>query len=167
MKVIANIRRLDLIHLNLALLPRLRSTYVTIGAIALAVAAFVLWQNGVDDTVRNWKLVCLASLASGVGGMLIGMVITMIFILFTSSKSNGILGVHEYEITPEGLFEKTDANEGLNKWSGIQEIRIVGPFLLFRISGYLFHAIPKRSFESTEKFQEFVQMAQTKWRGDA
>jgi hypothetical protein len=167
MKVITNIRRLDLIHFNLALLPRLRSTYVTIGVIALAAATLVFWQHGVDETVRNWKLVGVVSLAAGVGGMLVGMVISMFFVVFTSSKSNGILGAHEYEIKPEGLFEKTDANEGFNKWSGIQEIRIVGPFLLFRISGYLFHVIPKRSFESSEKFQEFVQMAQMKWRRDA
>lgn len=167
MKVITNIRRLDLIYLNLALLPRLRSTYLTIGVIALAAATLVLWQNGVDETVRNMKLVGLVSLVAGVGGMLVGMVISMMFIVFTSSKSNGILGAHEYEIRPEGLFERTDANEGVTKWSGMKEITIVGPFMLFRISGYLFHVIPKRSFESAEKFQEFVQMAQMKWRSDA
>lgn len=164
MKVTTNIRRVDLVYFNLMLLPRLRSTYVSIGVIALAVALFVLWQNGVDATVRNWKIVVMASLVGGIGGMFVGLVISLIFILFTSSQSNGILGAHEYEITSNGLFEKTDANEGLNKWAGIQEIRKVGPFLLFKISGYLFHVLPKRSFASEKEFQEFMELAMSTWR---
>ena len=99
--------------------------------------------------------------------MLSGIIISMVFILTTSSKSNGILGEHEYEITSEGLLEKTKANEGLSKWSGIQEVRKAGSFILFRISGYLFHIIPKRSFESDEEFYEFLGMAKDKWRGAA
>ena len=164
MKVITNIRRFDLIHFNLVLLPRLQSTYVAIAVIALGVFLFVLWKHGIEDVLRNWKIVVISSLASGVGGMLAGLIISLIFIMFTSKKSNGILGVHEYEIVADGLFEKTQANEGLNRWAGIQEIRKIGPFILFRISGYLFHVIPKRSFASKEAFNEFYDLAKSKWR---
>lgn len=163
MKVITNIRRLDLVHFNLVLLPRLRSTYVTIGVIALAMVVFFIWNHGIDETARNWKVVVMVSLVAGIGGMLTGLLISLLFIVFSSKKSNGILGLHEYEIMPDGLFEKTSANEALNKWSGIQEVRKVGPFLLFKVSGYLFHVLPKRSFATVEAFHEFYEMAQSKW----
>ncbi len=165
MKVYTDIRRLDLIQFNLILLPRLRSTYVTILVVALLVAMFVLWNNGIPETTRNWVILVVASLAGGVGGMLAGIFISMVFILSTSSKTNGVLGKHEYEIAAEGLYEKTEANEGLSKWSGIQEVRKVGSFIFFKISGYLFHVIPKRSFESEEEFQGFLKLAINKWHG--
>lgn len=167
MKVVTNIRRRDLVHFNLVLLPRLRSTYVTIAAIAFAVVLFILWKNGLEETVRNWRIVAMSSLAGGIAGMLIGLAISLVFIVFTSTKSNGILGFHEYEVTPDGLLEKTEANEGLSKWAGIQEVRKAGPFLLFKISGYLFHIVPKRSFGSEEEFQEFFELARNKWQAAA
>jgi YcxB-like protein len=167
MKVHTNIRRLDLIIFNLTLLPRVRSTYVTIGVIAFAVATFILLKHGSPETARNWMILVVASLGGGVGGMLAGIIISMVLILTTSSKANGILGEHEYEITPEGLLEKTNANEGLSRWSGIQEVRKAGSFILFRISGYLFHIIPRRSFETDEDFHEFLGMAKDKWRSAA
>ncbi len=167
MKVNTDIRRRDLIHFNLVLLPRLRSTYVTIAVIAFVVFAFLLWENGSPETVRNWTVMLIASLGGGIGGLIFGTIISMVFILTTSTKSNGILGKHEYEITSEGLLEKTNANEGLSKWSGIREVRKVGSFLLFRISGYLFHVIPSRSFESEKAFLEFLEKAKCEWRSAA
>lgn len=167
MRVNTNIRRMDLVHFNLVLLPRLRSTYTTIGVLAFLIFVLLYWQNGAPDSAREWTVLVIASLGGGVGGMVAGLIISMLFILTTSSKSNGILGEHEYEITPQGLLEKTNANEGLSKWSGIQDIRKVGPFLLFRISGYLFHVIPRRSFVSEEAFQDFFENAKRKWQGAA
>lgn len=164
MIVHTNIKRLDLIHFNLVLLPRLRSTYVAMGMIASVVFVFFLWESGVPKTAPSWMVMILASLGGGIGGMVAGTIVAMRFILATSSKSNGILGEHEYELTSEGLLEKTNVNEGLSRWSGIREVRKVGSFVLFRISGYLFHVIPRRSFESEDAFLEFIEKAKREWR---
>lgn len=96
--------------------------------------------------------------------MLFGIIFSFAFILLSSSKTNGIIGVHEYEISEEGLHEKTAANEGLSKWEGIQEVTIAGPYILFRISGYLFHIIPKRSFVSLDAFNDFFKKSTDEWR---
>ena len=164
MKVITDIRRLDIIHFNLILLPRLRSTYVTIVGIAILVAVFIIWDKGTPETTKSLVILIVASLGGGLGGMLAGIIISITFILSSSSKTNGVLGQHEYEITSEGLFEKTEANEALSRWSGIQDVRKVGSYMLFKISGYLFHIIPKRSFDNEGEFQEFLKQATEKWR---
>jgi hypothetical protein len=141
----------------------MRCTYISVAVIALAAFALILWKHGSPDTTRDWLIMAVASLAGGVGGMVAGTVVSMISILVASTKTNGILGEHRYEIRSDGLFEKTDANESLNRWSGIREIRRLGSFLIFRISDYQFHVVPKRSFESEAAFLEFLENARGKW----
>jgi len=131
--------------------------------IAALIFGFICWQKGIPQTPNNWKAIIFGSIGGGIAGMLFGTVFTMISILFMSTKSNGILGQHEYELTTEGLYEKTSANEGLSKWEGVTKIRTVGSYALFQISGYLFHIVPKRSFETEESFNSFVAYARNQW----
>ena len=164
MKVNTDIRRLDLVYFNILLLPGVRSTYTTTGTFTIAIFAFLLWNNGAPDTAHHWLAMAVASFGGGIVAMAAATLASIVFILTTSSKRNGILGKHEYEITAEGLVEKTRANESLNRWSGIQEIRKVGSFLLFRISGYLYHVIPARSFDNEKAFREFIEKAKNDWQ---
>ncbi len=163
MIVTTNISNMDLIRFNLAILPKLRSTYVTILVIALLAFGFICWKNGLPQATNNWIAALLGSLAGGIFGMLFGIVFSMISILLMSSSKNGILGEHEYTLSHEGLHEKTSANEGLSKWSGITKVKVAGSYLLFQISGYLFHIVPARSFESKESFQEYVSSSMEYW----
>ena len=164
MEVTTDIKRNDLIRFNLAILPRMRSTYVTILSIAILVFAFIAWNKGFPQSNNDWFVIIAAAIGGGVGGMFAGVLISFIFILFSSSSSNGILGKHEYKLSSEGLYEVTSANEGLSKWGGIQEVKVVGPYILFRISGFLFHIIPKRSFSTTEDMHSFVTEALEHWK---
>ena len=164
MRVTTNIGKIDLIRFNLAVIPRLRSTYVTILVIAIFVFGFVCWKNGFPQTQNSWIAIFAGSLAGGLFGMLFGVVFSILSILLMSSSTNGILGEHEYTLTPEGLHERTSANEGLSKWSGITKVKVAGSYLLFQISGYLFHVVPARSFESKENFKEFVSSSMEHWQ---
>lgn len=164
MKVTTNIKKMDLIRLNLSILPKLKSTYITILSIALLAFIFICWKDGFPQCQKRWIVVSISSLIGGICGMLFGAIISMVSILFMSSSKNGILGEHEYTISPEGLHEKTSANEGLSKWEGISDIKIVGSYLLFQISGYLFHVIPLRSFESKENFEEYHSVSVEYWK---
>lgn len=159
MEVTTDINRSDLIRFNLAILPRMRSTYVTILFIALLVFAFIAWDKGFPQSSNDWFAIIAGAVGGGIGGMVVGVVMTFIFILMSSSSSNGILGKHEYKVSSEGLYEVTSANEGLSKWEGIQDVKVVGSYILFRISGYLFHIIPERSFSTEESRQKFVSKA--------
>lgn len=164
MRVTTNISKMDLIRFNLAIFPRLRSTYVTIIVIALLAFGFICWKSGIPQTTNNWVAALLGSLGGGIFGMLFGIVFSIISIVLMSSSKNGILGEHEYTLSPEGLHEKTSANEGLSKWSGITKVKTAGPYLLFQISGYLFHIVPARSFESKESFKKYVSSSMEHWQ---
>jgi hypothetical protein len=163
MKVTTHISKMDLIRFNLAILPKSRSTYVRILVIALLAFWFICWKSGVPHTANNWMAALIGSLGGGFFGMLFGVALSMISILGMSSSKNGILGEHEYTLTSDGLHEKTSVNEGLSKWKGITEIRVVGPYLLFQISSYAFHIVPARSFESKESFTEYVRSSMGYW----
>jgi hypothetical protein len=164
MKITTTLNRKDLVFFNFLLTPRLRSTYVTIAVVALGLTCYSVWTEGLPVTIGDWATTLIPSLAGGVGAILGGLICSLIFILLSASKLNGTLGEHQYEITREGLVEKTSANETLNRWSGIQEIGVIGPYLLFKISGYLYHMIPRRSFENRETFLAFEKEARSLWK---
>jgi len=163
MEVTTDIKRRDLIFLNLVVMPRIKSTYFTIIFISVLVFSLIVWKQGIPSSLNNWVALLAGSFAGGVIGMFAGFIISLIFILFSSSDNNGTLGKHNYKITSNGLFEKTKVNEGLSKWEGIQEIKVMGSYALFQISGYLFHVIPKRSFASEESYNSFVETSLDYW----
>lgn len=137
MKVTTNIGRSDLIKFNAYVIPRMKSTYVT-GLIASSfVFAFVVWKYGVPCNSFEWGRALFVSLGGGIGAIISGSLFSLVGILFVSSNTNGVLGKHHYELTDIGLLERTEANEGISKWQGIDEIREIGGYLLFRISGDL------------------------------
>ena len=164
MKVTTNIKKLDLIKFNLSLLPRMRSTYITILIIACLTFLFIAWNKGLPNTPNKLTIHLVISAIGGLSGMLFGVAFNMIMILLMSSKNNGILGKHTYTLLPEGLHEETIANEGLNKWHGVISIKPAGSYLLIQIAACLFHIIPKKSFDSSEQFEEFTSKAISFWQ---
>lgn len=164
MTVATKISKGDLIRFNLAILPRLRSTYVSILVIAALVFGFLCWKNGIPQTQNNWIAIGLGSIVGGLCGMVFGVLCSIISILLMSSTKNSILGYHEYAITEEGLYEKTSTNEGLTKWVGISKVKVTGSHLLFQIAGSLFHIVPVQSFETKEQFNQFVSLSVEYWQ---
>lgn len=164
MKVVTNIKKRDLVRLNFQMLPKFRSTYITIICIALFAFMFICWKSGIPHTMEKWIVASSVSLVGGVFGTLLGFLMNLVPIIFSSTKDNGVLGLHEYTLTPEGLHESTSANEGLSKWEGISKIKVSGQYLLFQISSCLFHIVPARSFSSSEEFNEFVSYATESWK---
>ncbi len=163
MKVTTNINRSDILRFNLSVIPKMKSTYYTVLVFGACAAVFLLWKEGIPTNANGLFKIAFVSLCGGVGAIIGGTVVSLISILFMSSATNGILGEHHYEISEKGLYEKTIANEGLSKWSGIIEIKESGGYLLFQISGYLFHIIPKRCFSSNEEYSSFLKYSISHW----
>lgn len=163
MKVTTEIKKTDLILFNLGVFPKLESTYK--GMLILSGLIFVILFviKGFPQTTNDWIVIVTASVGGGIGGILFGLIFSLISILFLSSEKDGTLGKHEYHITTEGLHEKTSANEGINKWEGIMKIRINNSYVLFQISNCLFHVVPKRSFESKESYEQFINFSKQQW----
>ena len=112
MEVTTNLNRLDLIKFNMVVLPRMKSTYITMLSIGALIFAFILWKHGMPNSLNKWFALMLACVGGGVIGMLAGVIISFIFILAASNEKNGILGEHNYIITIEGLHEKTKQMRG-------------------------------------------------------
>jgi hypothetical protein len=164
MEVTTNIEKLDLIKLNLSIAIKMKSTYISILVITGIVFSFLLWKKGIPSTDKNWMIMVFASFSGGLLGTIASLLFNMICILSMSSEKSGVLGEHHYQVSPDGLHEKTSANEGLSKWKGIAEIRVTDTYLFFRITGYLYHIIPKRSFNSQSEFNKFALESQQYWK---
>ena len=155
MKVSANINKTDLIYSNYSLWLKFKSTYITIFLLSVCVFLHISWNSGFPYEVENFVTVTILALLNGVVGFLAYTLICIISILFTSKVNNGILGERQYEITPEGLYIKTIANEGIQKWKGITYVRKTNSFIYLQVTCYLFYIIPKRSFDTPDDFRRF------------
>lgn len=71
---------------------------------------------------------------------------------------------HEYEISEDGLYEKTAANETKTNWNGITDIRRLRHYMLIQIDPGLFHVIPDSSFENEEEFNNFYSASRKFWK---
>lgn len=155
MKVSANINKTDLICSNYSLWSKLKSTYITILLLSVGVSLYILWKDGLPNGIEDLATVIISALLSGTGGFLTYTLICIISILFTSKEKNGILGQRKYAITPEGLYVKTIANEGIQKWEGVTYVRKTNSYIYLQVTCYLFYIIPKRSFDTPDDFQRF------------
>jgi hypothetical protein len=130
--------------------------------IVAIVLAIVFWETGIPNTEKKWFISISGAFLTGLAVVGIYSVFCIGSILLRSNTSNGILGVHEYELRDEGLFEKTAANETLNRWEGLGKVSVSGPFLLLQVSGFLYHIFPKKCFKTEEDFNSFKTALQNK-----
>ena len=80
----------------------------------------------------------------------------------TAARQPGILGLHDYEIREDGLLEKTDVNESLSRWAGIQSVKETRSHLLIWQSPGLIHVIPRRSFADPGACRRFAELVRQK-----
>lgn len=163
MQVSTDIRRSDLIKFNLFFLPRAKENLIFIAVLAMGLFVYTLVTER-PDSVGLLAVAAATSVIGGIGGLLGGFVVSLVYILLTSTEKNGVLGKHTYQITPEGLRESTSSNEGLQKWVGVQAVGKSAGFIFIRISGHLFHLIPRRAFGSQDEFESFWVGARDLWQ---
>ena len=59
------------------------------------------------------------------------------------------------EIRDEGLLERTDVNESLNRWAGFHKIVTTSQYLYIYVTDNNVHIVPKRCFASERALKEF------------
>lgn len=164
MKVIATIDRWDLLRLNLYLLPRAKANRIFVCVVALAVFVSHWTSHEGPISAREVAVFLASGIAGGLVGLLAGTVICMIMMMLPSEQREGVLGEHEFEIRQDGFFERTKANEAINRWGGIRSINKTGSAIYVGLGGYLFHIIPKRAFSDLAAFDEYFESLCKNWR---
>jgi len=150
-----DITRWDLVTLNLAITPRLRSTWLAWGFVAACAGGIEIAADGYPTTARAWFGMVTAMLLVATVFSTVMFGITLCAILFMSGTANGVIGEHIYVFTDHGLREQTSANDTLIRWNGVRDVRRTSRFILIGVSPALYHVLPRRCFESAAKYDEF------------
>ena len=158
MNISVEIKRKDLVALNLYLFPRIRGNWIFFALLSGGIFAYILITKK-PSNAYSITVAAFAALVGGVGGVIAAGLFGMVAVLLTVGKKSGVLGVHHYSLSEQGLEERTDANETLQKWVGIQSITKLPNYILFRINDYLFHIVPRRAFAANEEFNSFYGRA--------
>jgi hypothetical protein len=157
--IVVNLTRSDLLAFTFRWLtswPQIWRPFLVIFAL---VAAFVLYKHGIPKTAWNWFSLVLAGVGGGIGGLLFGLIFALLGVILHARKAPGLLGTHEYSFVPDGLMEKTDANETLIKWGGAHSLLRTDSFLQINIGSGLAHILPRRAFEDHAAFEVFCSKA--------
>ncbi|USD23093.1 YcxB family protein [Microbulbifer variabilis] len=155
MKIEAHITKKDLINLSCYFFPRNRGTWIYFMVLFLGMFVFLSYKDGFTFFTKSTLIGVVSSFIGALVATLIAWLWNLGCILLMSNSKSGVLGKHEYVITEEGLSESTEANEALIKWSGIDNVKINKNYILVRVNQYLFHMLPRRSFSSLAKYEEF------------
>lgn len=162
MKATVKIRRADLVKLNLYLFPRLRSNWSFAGFLSLSAFIVVLVTKRPDSSYGISTAVLVAVLG-GFLATLVCMAVALLMISLRSKESNGILGVHRFELSAEGLRESTAVNETLQRWPAVQTIARSPIALYIGIIDSLYYVIPRRGFASEQEYDAFCKKATEYW----
>lgn len=108
-----------------------------------------------------WGL--LVSVLAALGALLGGLVANLARVLWGLEKNSGVLGTHEFSLSPSQLQETTEFNDSRYTWAGIQSVERLGSYILVRINKYSSYVIPRRSFGSDSEFEMFFKQA-TAWK---
>ncbi len=155
MKIEAHITKKDLINLSCYFFPRDRGTWIYFIVLFLGMFIFLSYKANFTLSSKSILIGVVSSFIGALVATLVAWLWNLGCILLMSNSKSGVLGKHEYVITEEGLSESTEANESLLKWSGIDDVKINEKYILIRINQYLFHMLPRRSFSSLAKYEEF------------
>jgi hypothetical protein len=156
-KVTTNLTYIDLLKLQFNMFFLTPLSYVVFVSIWI-VAAFGVYNQECFSCYENKYLeLFLQSGERLFYAIIILFIFSTVAVLLSSSKKNGILGTHHFEILENGLFETTEANETLTKWTAISKVKQSKSLLYIQVSSFQIHIIPKNSFETEDGFLDFAK----------
>ncbi len=158
MDISVNIKKKDLLALNLYLLPRRQGYWLQFTFLTGAIFAYILIARK-TGSAYDVAVAIFAAFAGGVGGLFALTLFSTIEILLTVGTKNGVLGVHHYALLTQGLQERTDANESLQSWDSVESITKLPNYIFFRVRRQQHHTVPRRAFSNNGEFNLFYERA--------
>jgi hypothetical protein len=158
MNVTADVRRRDLLLVGLLLLPRSRANWYFIAIVGAGVFVYLMLNA---PAASNVILIAelLLSFVVGVGALLGGFLGNAVCMLVNLEKNSGVLGAHDFSLSPAQLRETTAFNDSQYTWWGIRSVERLGSYILVRVNKFSMFVIPRRAFGSHGEFDAFFQQA--------
>jgi len=108
-----------------------------------------------NDLMLNW----VDFLTGFIAGILLLLMVLNEQKKILEPKENGfVFGPTVYEFTDEGIMIKKDNNESFTKWDTVERVFDAKEYFYIFIDHNLAYIIPKRTFLSSEKLQEFLSL---------
>jgi hypothetical protein len=157
--ITVTLTRWDLVRLNVSLMARIRSTWMLLVVMTLGAGLLHASIGGLPSTARAWLIMSLAVAMAAAMGSGAGLVVAVFLVLFGSDPDTA-LGDRTYLFEADGLRERTSGNDSIIRWGDVRDVRRIGDFILINVAPGLYHALPRRSFNSPREYQAFWQAAQ-------
>ena len=109
MKASIELQRSDLIRVTLRMFPRHPANR---NFLLLLGGGITLWQLWGEPLFSHSSLLLalLTGLLAALAGLLAGLGIQLLGLLWSAGRQPGVLGRHEFELTAEGIIERTAVN---------------------------------------------------------
>ena len=160
MKVELTVTRSDLAWLNISQLFRVKSN-LRVFVIILLLVTFFTWRGATKEASDiDWVTVAVSSAGVSIAAFSAFFLVSLVFVLVSSTAKSGVIGNHIYTIEDSGLRELTEANDSLNFWPSIQSIEKTSKAIIIQINAYLFHVLPRRGFDSDAHYDAFLMRSQ-------
>ena len=153
-----DLARRDLFVISLQMMFRRRGNWWFMLAVACGVFAY-LWSEHGMRSVGMFLFTTLASCMIAFGTLLGAFLGNFVCFLLSVNKDGGVLGLHEFSISPAGLSEATAANTSHHMWSGIKSISTLGNYVVIVMNSQAAHVLPRRAFASDDAASAFVEQA--------
>ena len=130
---------------------------VALGVWTLIIGGFLMWLKGVPATPRQGGTLLVASLGGAAASLIAVWFMSMLQVFLGANARSGVIGLHEFEIRDDGLFERTEANETLTKWPSIKSITRHSNFIYVEVGPSAFHIIPRSGFSTGAEFENCLE----------
>ena len=156
-RVVVHLRRRDLLRAQFQMIRRMRIFKLLF--LAFLCVGVWDWYRYPSATEMPWYLwageVLLGALLVTCAAIVLVFLIAAPLMLLRLSRTQGVLGDHSFEITPEGLREVTDASEIRVSWGSARKVFRTRSFLFALIQGRGAFLFPRRAFADSAAYDEF------------
>jgi len=155
LKIQTHITRMDLLRMNILLIPKAKSTWITAGVVFCI--CFAITYSHVNDTYTFQYALKNSTIVSLIFTLVFSIITPLlnIFIYIITASENTGLGSCDYELTSKGLYSTNNTNEIFTKWFAFKKVWKFKSYIFLMRHWAHIDMFPRREFTSQEHFEEF------------
>jgi hypothetical protein len=123
------------------------------------------WFRREPDSAALVLVLLLGSAITALGALLGAFLGNLVCMLLSVGKRRGVLGMHQFSISPAGLREATEFNDFHQSWLGVDAIVKLRNHAVIMMSRGT-HILPRSAFASHADYEAFLEQARV-WKDAA